>query len=550
MTDRERLFKEVERAKSTVIFQVRDIAVQEGSRDILKGVSFAVSRKDRLAIVGPNGVGKTTLIKVLAGNKTPDGGSVTRQEGVRVGYVPQYMGDIHLDPEMSIEDYLLQSRGVLGLSTQMHCLESRLGEDPDNNELLQQYGDTQATFERMNGWAVWNDARAILNGIGLSKLNFERRIATLSGGQKTKLFITQAIVAAPDLLIMDEPTNHLDHKSAAWLGEYLSDYPGSIIIVSHLPEFLDGFVSRVVELSSSREGCREYKGNYSDYINQRTVVESGERSQYERRLDKIDRQLKIADKLGAGNRARNARGRRTLAERELRELTTILPAVSVRGEKDMKLSFRVESPSGRQVLTLSRPQKLYEDALIDLFDLEFDLRRGERLALIGTTGSGKSTLIKMIAQQVVPDGGVVKLGHGVSVGFYHQEHEGLNGDNTLLEEIGRVGSRMSETRLRAVLGHFLFSGDDVFKRVEVLSQGEKSRLALAKLVIGGYNLLLLDEPTNHLDTQSKDRLLQALVEYDGTLVIVSHDNDFLDSLGITHQIALPEGRLDVIKSFL
>lgn len=551
MGKKERLLNnDVEISKTNTVVRINNVTVQEGTRSILSDVSFTVGRKDRLALVGPNGVGKTTLIKVLMGNRTPDDGSVEYSDGVEVGYVPQYLGDICLDAEMSVGDYLLQTKGVLELSRQMCRLANRLETDSGNNDLLQQYSDVQSAFERMNGWTVWNDSRVMLNGIGLSKLNFERKISTLSGGQKTKLFIAQAIIASPDLLIMDEPTNHLDDKSTIWLSEYLHYYSGSILVVSHSGEFLNGFVDRVVEFSPKNGGCREYKGNYVEYLSQKTMIEEGERDQYEKQLRDIKRRLAIADKLKSGNRAKNARGRRILAERELETLMATVVEIPTIRNKEIKPSFKVETPSWLQVLTLSGPQKLYENALIDLSGLNFVLKRGERLSLVGTTGSGKSTLMKMIAQQEIPDDGVVKLGHNVSVGFYHQEHEDVNNDNTLLEEIHRASSYMPETRLRSILGHFLFSGDDVFKRVGVLSQGEKSRLALAKLVIGRYNLLLLDEPTNHLDLPSKNRLLQALVEYDGTLVIVSHDNEFLDNLNITHRILLPEGKLVIVKDFI
>jgi len=513
------------------------IDVAYGMQQVLNDVSFSLHENDYAALVGPNGAGKTTLMRVLAGVEQPDSGTVITPDNLRVSYIPQAITDSDIDPSMTIGHYFMKARSLDAIQERMVAIEKLL-EQNLGQELLDEYGILQNEFQSRGGYEIEHEVTALLDGAGLS-VQLDQRIENLSGGQKTKLFFVQAIYSQPDILLMDEPTNHIDENSKTWLGNYLKKYPGTILVISHDPDFLNLFVNKTFDLQPSISGITEYRGNYNQFTRLKSERTQSSVAEAEKVHDELQRQKDIAAKLRAGSRAQSGKAREKLVEK-LQERAIDVP----RKAKTMSVRFEIEKPSGRTVISTEDLGKIYDDTILAYPDIQ--IQRGHNTAILGPVGTGKSTLLGLLSQRVKPDQGLITYGSNIQLGYYDQEHAELDFNSSILEELRRTQPGLNDQRLRAVLGHFLFSGDSVFKPISVLSEGEKSRVALAKLAVLKSNVLILDEPTNHLDVQSKERLLEALQGYEGTLIVVTHDQDLLNGLHIHQRIYLPEGRIELV----
>jgi len=403
--------------------------------------------------------------------------------------------------------------------------------------LLEEYGELQTVFRQKRGYSIESDAEIVMNGVGLvGEMGLETTISKLSGGEKTKLFLAQALISDADLLLLDEPSNHLDPDSVAWLSNYLRNYKGAMLVISHQHRFLDVFAEKVIEISLEDRGAYTYTGDFSNYLEQKARRDLEREKKAKRTEIEIVRLKEVADRLRAGDRSKTSKDRQKKIERIQSERPT-----RKRRERVIQTVFEVDAQSGYEVLKTSGLVKRYGDRVLDYSNINLDILRGEKVAIVGPVGAGKSTLLKIIAGIVQPDSGTFKLGNRVDIGYYSQEMEDLDINKTILEEMRSISSGESDQRLRTFLGSFLFSGDDVFKQIMVLSYGERSRVMLAKLALRRHNFLVLDEPSNHLDIASRNIITSKLKEYQGTILLVSHDEEFMQGLGLNRMISLPEG---------
>jgi ATP-binding cassette subfamily F protein 3 len=527
---------------------VTDLAKSYGADLIFSGASFRIERDDRIGLVGPNGAGKSTLMLLLAGQLTPEAGSISLASGVRVGYLPQ---DSDFRPERSLED---EMRAVFG---EVHAWEAELARlaahlgDPDlladadrYAATLARYAELQSRFEHAEGYTTEQRVRQVLDGLGFTGEQQAAPAARLSGGQRTRAALGRLLLQQPDLMLLDEPTNHLDLDALEWLETYLATWQGAVVVVSHDRFFLDRVTARTIEVTDAR--VTVYPGNYTKYTAlraerlERWAKDYAEQQEYIARTEEFIRRYK------AGQRSKEARGRQTLLDR--------LERIE-RPPADAALHFSIKATiqSGEIILRTDglevgfSPREGASGAVdgaesglrVRVPDLE--VRRGERIGLIGPNGSGKTTVLRTLVGQIEPLAGRFALGHNVQLGYYAQAHEGLRGSGSILSEIQHA-SHLSEEGARTFLGRFLFFGDDVFKPTSALSGGERSRVALAKLTLQGANVLVLDEPTNHLDLPARQMLERLLQSYDGTLLFVSHDRYFVDALA-TRVWTLAEGAI-------
>src|SRR5487761_2169941 len=510
---------------------VTDLTKSYGAELIFSGVSFRVDARDRIGLVGPNGAGKSTLLNLLAGRLEPDGGDIALAQGVSVGYLPQ-VADFH--PERSLTD---EMRAVFA---HVHAWERELADlaarmsdpatltDTDGySALLERYADLQARFEHAGGYTIEPRVRQVLDGLGFTREQQEAPASQLSGGQQTRAALGRLLLLEPELLLLDEPTNHLDLAALEWLETYLGGWHGAVLVVSHDRYFLDHVTSRTIEIAHER--AELYPGAYSKYVELRAGRLERWRKDYEAQQGHIAHTEEFIRRYKAGQRAKEARGRQKLLDR--------LERIE-RPPTEDKLKFHLGAAiePGQIILTTEKLVVGYaggaDGPALRVVAPDMQVARGARIGLIGPNGSGKTTLLRVIVGQAQPLEGRLTLGRNVQLGYYAQTHENLNLNATLLDEIRGV-SHLSEEGARGYLGRFLFTGDDVFKLVESLSGGERSRLALAKLTLQGANALVLDEPTNHLDLPAREALEGILRDYDGTLIFVSHDRYFVDALADT-----------------
>lgn len=536
--ERLRASETAERPKKTVI-TVEDLSVSKGVSSILDNISFTIQEGEHVALVGPNGAGKTTLLETVIGEEQPDLGRVIIPRGLSVAYVPQSVENVFpKNQDRTVADYFYNSRGLDDIRMRMEEIELLFADkDTQTEDLLEEYGALQVAFEYKGGYTLETEARMVMNGVGLIDIALDASIYDLSGGEKTKLFLVQALLSNADILLLDEPSNHLDSESVSWLGEYLGRYRGTVLVISHRADLLDQVVERVIELDN--QNIRNYPGNYSDYLGQKEKVEAVEAKHARRTQEEIERLSEMVDRFRAGVRAKTAKDR----QKKLDKILENNPKIQTR-RRMVGTSFEVEKQSGLSVLEISDLIKSYGDKVLNYSGIELKIERGEKVGIIGPVGVGKSTLLKMIAGLVEPDNGKVKLGYNVDAGYYSQEMEDLNPENTVLQEVETVSSGKSIQQLRTFLGSFLFSKDDVFKKVEFLSFGERSRLMLAKLALNRHNFLVLDEPSNHLDVVTRNLIADKLREYEGTVLIVSHDEKFMDRVGLIRTIRLPDGKIE------
>lgn len=489
---------------------------------VLKNVSFHIEDHEKAAIVGINGAGKTTLLRIIVGEMTPDDGQVVLAKDKTLGYLAQ---NSTVDTSHTIYEELLSVKADL------LCLEEKIRECENNmkhadgdalEDLMKQYTSLTHAFETGGGYLYRSELVGVLKGLGFTEDEFSKPVATLSGGQKTRVALGRLLLQNPDLIILDEPTNHLDMTSIAWLETYLLNYKGAVLIVSHDRYFLDRIAGKVIEIDQSK--ATTFMGNYSDYAVKKEQLRVAAWNAYMNQQRDIKHQEEVIEKLKSFNREKSIK-RAESREKMLDKIEVIEKPSEVR--TDMKLTLTPRILSGNDVLTVEHLSKSFDSHKL-FTDVNFEIKRGEHVAIIGDNGSGKTTLLKILNGLVPADQGTFRLGSNVEIGYYDQEHHVLHSEKTLFEEISDDYPYLNNTQIRNVLAAFLFTGEDVFKRISDLSGGERGRVSLAKLVLSNANFLILDEPTNHLDIMSKEILEDALNGYEGTILYVSHDRYFIN----------------------
>lgn len=501
---------------------------------VIKNASFHIEDYEKAAIVGINGAGKSTLLKIIAGQLPADTGLVTFTKDKSFGYLAQHQA---VDSENTLFNELLTvKQEVLDLESAMRqCEIDMKNADTDALEnLLKKYTNLTHRFEDINGYAYKSEITGILKGLGFGEDEFDKKVATLSGGQKTRIALGKLLLQNPDLIMLDEPTNHLDLNSIAWLETYLLNYKGAVIIVSHDRYFLDKIATKIIELDNGV--LSSFKGNYSDYALQKEHLRTEQMNAYLNQQREIKHQEAVIDKLKQFNREKSIR-RAESREKMLDKIERLEKPVEI--NTDMKLKLTPHQTSGNDVIQIQGLSKSFGQNKL-FAHVSFELKRGEHVAIIGDNGTGKTTLLKIINELIPADTGEIKLGANVEIGYYDQEHHVLHMDKTLFEEISDDYPYLTNTQIRNTLAAFLFTGEDVFKKINTLSGGERGRVSLAKLMLSEANFLILDEPTNHLDITSKEILESALNAYEGTVLYVSHDRYFINRtasriLELTHQ---------------
>ncbi|GAC92371.1 ABC-F family ATP-binding cassette domain-containing protein [Anoxybacillus sp. LAT_35] len=503
-----------------IILQVNQLSKSYGAEQVLSDIKLEIQEKDRIALVGRNGAGKSTLLKIIAGQLSYDTGEIIKPKHVTIGYLDQYTG---LQAHRSIWEEMLDVFAPLQqMEKQLRELEQQMSlHDADYERLLEQYDRLQTEFKEKGGYQYEADIRSVLHGLRFSQYDYTTKVSTLSGGQRTRLALGKLLLTRPDLLILDEPTNHLDMETLQWLEQYLKNYDGAILIVSHDRYFLDQIVTQVYELSRTK--IKKYVGNYTSYLQQRAEQFEQQLKLYEKQQEEI---TKLKDFIQR-NIARASTTKRAQSRRKQLEKMNIIDK-PLGDEKSASFRFEIERPSGNDVLTANNLAIGYDHIIAT--NLSFRITRGDSIALIGPNGIGKSTLLKTIIKQLHQKQGEIRYGTNVQIGYYDQEQAQLTSNKRVIDELWDEDRLRTEKEIRTILGNFLFSGDDVLKPVQTLSGGEKARLALAKLMMKKANVLVLDEPTNHLDLDSKEVLEQALIEYPGTIIFVSHDRYFINKI--------------------
>ena len=505
-----------------MILGCQEITKSYGVSEILRNITFHIEEKEKIAIVGMNGAGKSTLLKIIMQEETYDSGFVTIGKDVTIGYLAQHQ---MYDYKNTIYDEMLAAkRDIIEMEQRIRDIEHemKLVQGDKLESLLRTYSQLNHEFERRNGYAYKSEIVGILKGLGFREEEFTKEIGHLSGGQKTRIALGRLLLTRPDLIILDEPTNHLDMESLAWLEGYLTTYDGAVLIVSHDRYFLDRIVTKVVEIHNGISTV--YHGNYSYYAKKREEIRNQQLKAYYNQQQEIKHQEEVIAKLKSFNREKSIK-RAESREKLLNKMEVLEKPVELNDEMRLSLTPAVES--GVDVLQATHLSKTYGQHLL-FDDVTIDIKRGEHVALVGANGTGKTTILKILNKMISKDNGTVTLGSRVKIGYYDQEHQVLSPQKTIFDEISDAYPQLTNTRIRNVLAAFLFTGDDVFKKIEELSGGERGRVSLAKLMLSSANLLLLDEPTNHLDITSKEVLEQAIASYTGTVLYVSHDRYFIN----------------------
>ncbi|EAC4980187.1 ABC transporter ATP-binding protein [Listeria monocytogenes] len=510
-----------------ILLQVQQISKFFGAEVILDNIKLEVKTGDRIALVGRNGAGKSTLLKIIAGKMSYDGGTISKPKSVEIGYLAQNTG---LESSKTIWDEMLSVFDSLRkMEADLRKMELRLGEpelynDPEKYQaLMTDYDTLQHTFKESGGYTYEAEIRSVLNGLRFYPEDYEIEIASLSGGQKTRLALAKLLLAKQDILVLDEPTNHLDIETLAWLETYLQNYHGSLLIVSHDRYFLDKVVNQVYEISRTK--IDHYKGNYSSFVNQKQA----KLEQMWKEFDKQQKQIAKLEDFVARNIVRASTTKRAQSRRKQLEKMDVLGRPQG-DEKAAHFGFQFEKQTGKDVLMVDQLSIGYAKDKRIASNLTFEMKRQDSLALVGPNGIGKSTLLKTLIRDIPALSGEFHFGAGVKIGYYDQEQAKLTSNKTVLMELWDDYPELNEVNVRTTLGNFLFSDDDVLKNVQSLSGGEKARLALAKLTLLEANVLILDEPTNHLDIESKEVLEAALIDFEGTILFVSHDRYFINRI--------------------
>lgn len=508
-----------------IILACNNISLSFGTDVILNKISFHLQQGEKAGLVGVNGAGKSTLFKIMIGSLQQDQGDVYLSKGLQLGYLDQSSG---LESDHTIWAEMLTTYSVLtSMEARLKLLEKNISHETEQDRLhamMKEYDNLLERFSREGGYEYNSRIKGILRGLGFADDQFSLTIRTLSGGQKTRLALAKLLLEEPDLLLLDEPTNHLDILAIEWLEDFLKSYKKSVLIISHDRYFLDAVTTKTIELENCE--CTIYNGSYSVYAQKKAVTREIQQKHYDQQQKEIARMEAFIEQQRRWNREKNivaAESRQKAIDRiDKLDAPKNLPG-------SIKIKFRSSIVSGNDVLHIENLSKSFPGK--DLFkDLSLDVKRNEKIFLLGPNGCGKSTLLKILAGRVQQCEGTFEFGHKIVLGYYDQELEGLNENNTVLEEVWNDNEKLTHTQIRNALAQFLFTGEDVFKTVGILSGGEKSRVSLTKLMLSGSNLLLLDEPTNHLDVNSREALEEALLAFDGTILAVSHDRYFIRKL--------------------
>ena len=505
-----------------MILSVSNIHKSFSAKVILENISFHLEDYDKAALVGINGVGKTTLLRIIVGEMSADEGLVTFAKGKSYGYLAQ---NTEVSGDATIYDTLLQVKEhLLILEQQIRQVEKQMKyvEGAELEALMNQYANMTHTFEMEGGYQYQSELVGVLKGLGFIEEEFNKPMSTLSGGQKTRVALGKLLLTKPDLIILDEPTNHLDMNSIAWLETYLLNYKGAVLIVSHDRYFLDKIAGKVIELDQGK--ATVFTGNYSDYAIKKEQLRVARLNAYLKQQQEIKHQEEVIEKLKSFNREKSIK-RAESREKMLNKIEVLEKPTETTSEMKIQLTPRIVS--GNDVLQVQGLTKAFPNHPL-FSDLDFEIKRGEHIAIIGDNGTGKTTILKIINQIVDADAGTMKLGTNVTIGYYDQEHHVLHAEKTLFEEISDEFPNLNNTQIRNTLAAFLFTGEDVFKKISTLSGGERGRVSLAKLMLSESNFLILDEPTNHLDIMSREILESALNHYEGTVLYVSHDRYFIN----------------------
>lgn len=502
------------------MIDIKNLSLSFGEHVIFRSLNLQIKDNARIGIVGLNGAGKTTLLRVIMGEIEPDGGTIERSRGLTVGYLPQDLAELEPVPLMQ---YLKDKAGISVIEAKLRSVEERLSHSQENNDgLLQEHSRLERRFEDSGGFAFEAMAMKVLHGLGFRKSDELKNCKDFSGGWKMRIAMAALLLSSPDVLLLDEPTNHLDTESMEWLEGWLRTHRGAVVSVSHDVRFLENTAENIADLEHGV--ITLYPCSYDDYISTKEQNRELQEKAFARQQSEIQRIESFV------NRFRYKATKAAQVQSRIKQLEKIKRIEISQGSKSVKLSIPEAPQSGHEVLKVTDLAKSYDDLKV-FDDVNFVITRGERVALVGVNGAGKSTLLRLLSLNEAPTSGTVKLGHNVKFSYYSQESaQNINYSNTVWEEARAVSSKLNDVERRNLLGAFLFSGDEIFKPASVLSGGEKARLALYKLMLEETNFLILDEPTNHLDQNTREIVERALLKYQGTLLIVSHDRHFLDSL--------------------
>ena len=511
-----------------IVLSCNNLYKSFGIDSILEDICFTVNEGDKIGVIGVNGTGKTTLMKILTGEYGYDQGDIYTSKDCEIGYLQQNT-NFHSNNSI-LEEVLEVFKPLIDMENYLRELEHRISEEGSKNnspileKLMDDYSNTLETFASKNGYGYKSEAKGVLKGLGFKDEDMDKPIAILSGGEKTRVLLGKLLLKKPTLLLLDEPTNHLDSEAIEWLEFFLKQYKGTVMLISHDRYFLDQVVDRVFEVHNKK--LKSYNGNYSKFIELSKVEKEIELKKFEDQQKDLKKQEESIERLKAYGREKHLKRARS-KEKALDKIDVLDKPEAYR--KKAKIKFNPSISSGNDVLHVENISMAYDDKVL-FKGVNFDIYRGEKVALIGPNGIGKSTLFKIIMNELSPVNGEIKLGTNVNVSYFHQEQKTLNLDNTIIDEIWDTNDRLTQTEIRNMLGSLLFENEEVFKKISTLSGGERARIAILKLILSKANFLLLDEPTNHLDIDSKEVLEEALENYTGTIFTISHDRYFLNTV--------------------
>lgn len=525
-----------------ILISVQELQKSFGVHEVLRRVTFSLQKGEKMGLVGVNGCGKTTLMRMIAGEMQPDGGTIHRNKDLRVGYLAQ-LDDIPLTDTVW--------GALLKVFEPIRVMERRMAEiekllesaDPETAlRLSSEYQRLTESYNAQQGYAYEGEMLRVLNGLGLKPEMHQRQVSTLSGGERTRLSLAKLLLQKPDIILMDEPTNHLDLEAIEWLQDYLTDYKGSLLLISHDRYFLDHVCTTMGELLGGK--MIKFTGNYTEYMKKRTADFETRMKAYELQQKEIQREQAIIERYRSFNREKSIKAAES-REKRLAKVERLEKPVE---EQHVRFSFDARRRSGEEALEVRELSKSFEGQPV-FQNLSFKLRTGDRVALIGPNGVGKSTLFRILTHQINPDHGSVRFGTNIDIGYYDQHQQNLNPQNTILDEVWNTFPKLEQTRIRSALGLFLFTGDEVFEKIEKLSGGERGRVALTKLMLKQDNLLLLDEPTNHLDMDSREVLEDALRDFPGTILAISHDRYFINRFAEKVMVMEKDGVTEYLGNF-